>query len=190
MILQREYEVIRSSRKTLALQMDQNGRLVVRAPKRVSSQKIREFVESHWDWVEKKQRDLQQKTALPECTPEEEEFYRKQAARVLAKRTAYFAERMGISYGKITIRGQKTRWGSCSAKGNLNFNWRIVLAPEPVTDYVVIHELAHRIHMNHSAAFYQTIEAIMPDYRRQEQWLKENGDSLRYGRQSSAMRNS
>lgn len=172
MILQREYEVIRSSRKTLALQMDQNGRLVVRAPKRVSSQKIREFVESHWDWVEKKQRDLQQKTALPECTPEEEEFYRKQAARVLAKRTAYFAERMGISYGKITIRGQKTRWGSCSSKGNLSFNWRLMLCPPEIQDYVVVHELAHRKVMNHSREFYLEVDKILPDYGERQRWLK------------------
>ena len=122
-----------------------------------------------------------------EITEAEEQAYRRQAKAILTQKADVYAKRMGVTYEKLMVKDQKTRWGSCSAKGNLNFNWRIVLAPEPVTDYVVIHELAHRIHMNHSAAFYQTIEAIMPDYRRQEQWLKENGDSLRYGRQSSAI---
>lgn len=83
-----------------------------------------------------------------------------------------------MTFGGITVRDQKTRWGSCSARGNLNFNWRLILAPEPVLDYVVIHELAHRKEMNHSKQFWDIVEAMMPDYRTQRQWLKEHGDQL------------
>ena len=82
---------------------------------------------------------------------------------------------MGVSYGSITVREQKTRWGSCSAKGNLNFNWKLVLMPEEILDYVVVHELAHRLQMNHSTEFWDEVEKILPDYRNRRQWLKENG---------------
>ena len=82
---------------------------------------------------------------------------------------------MKVTYGRITIRDQKTRWGSCSSRGNLNFNWRLLLMPERVMDYVIVHELAHRREMNHSAAFWQIIETYLPDYRERRQWLKENG---------------
>ena len=82
---------------------------------------------------------------------------------------------MGVSYGSITVREQKTRWGSCSAKGNLNFNWKLVLMPEEILDYVVVHELAHRLQMNHSTEFWDEVDKILPDYRKRRQWLKENG---------------
>ena len=82
---------------------------------------------------------------------------------------------MGVSYGSITVREQKTRWGSCSAKGNLNFNWKLVLMPEEILEYVVVHELAHRLQMNHSMEFWDEVEKILPDYRKRRQWLKENG---------------
>lgn len=172
MTLQKEYEIIRSNRKTLALQLGRDGRVVVRAPRRVSTERIRTFVESHWDWVEKKQRELQQKSALPECSSQEEAVYRQQAAKVLAERTAYFAKQMGVSYGRITIRGQKTRWGSCSSRGNLSFNWKLMLCPPEIRDYVVVHELAHRKEMNHSREFYAEVEKVLPDYRERQKWLR------------------
>lgn len=85
---------------------------------------------------------------------------------------------MGVTYGRISIREQKTRWGSCSSKGNLNFNWRLIFAPEEVVDYIVVHELAHRKEMNHSRAFYDVVASVLPDYKVQEKWLKENGEKL------------
>ena len=82
---------------------------------------------------------------------------------------------MGISYGMISIREQKTRWGSCSSKGNLNFNWKLILMPEEILDYVVVHELAHRKEMNHSRAFWAIVEQVLPDYQERRDWLKKNG---------------
>ena len=97
---------------------------------------------------------------------------------MLAEKTAHFAKEMGVTYGRITIREQKTRWGSCSSAGNLNYNWKLVLMPERVMDYVVIHELAHRKEMNHSRNFWKVVEEAMPDYRKYKAWLKENGNIL------------
>lgn len=90
----------------------------------------------------------------------------------------YFAPLVGVTYNRIFIKEQKTRWGSCSSKGNLNFNWRLILAPEEVLNYVVVHELAHRKEMNHSKAFYAIVESVLPDYRQSRKWLRENGQRL------------
>ena len=97
------------------------------------------------------------------------------AKKIFPERTAYFAKRMGVTYKRITIREQKTRWGSCSSAGNLNFNWLLILAPPEVLDYVVVHELCHRREMNHSQAFWKEVEKILPDYRERQKWLKDNG---------------
>ena len=102
----------------------------------------------------------------------------KQAAATLPERVRFFAQQMGLSYGRITIRSQRTRWGSCSAKGNLNFNCLLMLMPQEVRDYVVLHELCHRKEMNHSTAFWAEVEAVCPDYRVHRKWLKDNGVSL------------
>ena len=100
---------------------------------------------------------------------------RNKACVVIPRRVAYYAEKLGVSYGKITLRQQKTRWGSCAANGNLNFNWLLILAPPEVLDYVVVHELCHRREMNHSQAFWKEVEKILPDYRERQKWLKDNG---------------
>ena len=97
---------------------------------------------------------------------------------VLTERVRYFADLLGVSYGRLTIRSQRTRWGSCSAKGNLNFNCLLMLCPEDVRNYVVIHELCHRRHLNHSADFWAEVEKYCPDYRIHRKWLKDNGASI------------
>lgn len=94
---------------------------------------------------------------------------------VISQRASYFAAKMGVTYGRISIRAQKTRWGSCSGQGNLNFNWKLILMPPEILDYVVVHELAHRKQMNHSKLFWAEVERILPDYERRRRWLKENG---------------
>ena len=90
----------------------------------------------------------------------------------------YFAPQVGVSYGRITIRNQKTRWGSCSGKGNLNFNCLLMLTPPEVIDYVVVHELCHRKEMNHSKAFWDQVERILPDYKVSEAYLKKEGGAI------------
>ena len=94
------------------------------------------------------------------------------------RKVEYFAPIVGVSYGRITIRNQKTRWGSCSSKGNLNFNVALMRAPIEVLDYVVVHELCHRLYLNHSKDFWKEVERVLPDYRLREKWLKENGTRL------------
>ena len=155
--------------------------MTVRAPKRCSFRKIDNFVREKEHWIRTKQEEIavnRKKFSGKKLTEKERESLRQKAGILLGERTALYAERMQVSYKRITIRDQKTRWGSCSTAGNLNFNWRLVLAPREVLDYVVIHELAHRREMNHSAAFWRIVEAEMPDYRIYLDWLKKNGSFL------------
>lgn len=107
-----------------------------------------------------------------------EKWYRKQAAEIITKKAAAFAKIMSVQFEEIRIKDQKSRWGSCSSKGNLNFNWRIIMAPEPVCNYVILHELSHLIYMNHSEAFWETVKRYCPDYRQDKKWLKEKSNSL------------
>ena len=129
--------------------------------------------------MERKSREREERRKkLPRWSQEDYRSYQIAAGQALQERTAFFAEIMGVDYGRITVRDQRTRWGSCSAKGNLNFNWRLILAPGEVLDYVVVHELAHRREMNHSKRFWSLVEMVLPDYERRRRWLKENGEAL------------
>lgn len=170
------YRLIRSSRKTIAIQIRPDGEVIVRAPRRMPQAAIERFVASRQDWIGKHL--PKQEEALPKFTSEELQALARKAKTVLPERTAYFAAKLHVTYGNITIRSQHTRWGSCSGKGNLNFNCLLMLAPEAVMDYVVVHELCHRKEMNHSARFWAEVEGILPDYRERRSWLKENGHRL------------
>lgn len=99
----------------------------------------------------------------------------KKAKKIIPIKVAYFADKMGVSYGRISIRHQRTRWGSCSSEGNLNFNALLMLMPNELVDYVVVHELAHRKELNHSKRFYGVVESFLPDYKNREAQLKEVG---------------
>ena len=107
-----------------------------------------------------------------------ENRYRQAAKEYFPARVAYYEKIIGVTHNEIRIRDQKTRWGSCSSKGNLNFNWRLMLAPPRVLDYVVVHELCHRKEMNHSKAFWNAVEMVLPDYKELRKWLRDNGNSL------------
>lgn len=172
-----QYEIIRSARKTIAIQITPDGRVLVRCPSRMPKTDIQKFVESKSDWIEK---HLQKHAApkLPPFTRQELESLAHQALAVIPQRAAHFAPLVGVAYGRITIRSQRTRWGSCSSRGNLNFNCLLMLAPPEVLDYVVVHELCHRRELNHSPRFWAEVERILPDYRQQKAWLKENGRNL------------
>ena len=168
------YQWIRSRRKTIAIQIDREGQVIVRTPYGITKRQVEEFLDEKKDWLlQTRQRVEKRKT---EQIPISEEVRREgieRAKRIFPERTAYFAKRMGVDYGRITIREQKTRCGSCSSKGNLNFNWKLVLLDPELQDYVVVHELAHRREMNHSVAFWKVVEAELPDYRERRRRLKE-----------------
>ena len=174
--------VIRSRRKTLALQMKADGTIVVRAPMLIPKWEIRRFIESHESWIQNQLARLERQRELyPSAAPYTEDELKELAASArkdLTNRCAFWAERIGVSYGRISIRHQKSRWGSCSSKGNLNFNCLLMLAPEFVRDYVVVHELCHRRYMNHSPAFWHTVEQTFPEWRNAKNWLRQNGDFL------------
>lgn len=173
------YQIIRSSRKTMSLEIKADGSVVVRAPLRLSEAKIQKFVEEKQEWILKNLEKIQKRDAQKENVQKlsalERQHLQNKACVVIPRRVAYYAEKLGVSYGKITLRQQKTRWGSCAANGKLNFNWLLILAPPEVLDYVVVHELCHRREMNHSQAFWKEVEKILPDYRERQKWLKDNG---------------
>ena len=174
-----QYELMYSKRKTLAVQIRADGSIVVRTPFRTPRYRIEKFLTERQDWILQTVEKQKAAHAVPgiseQLSPQEREAMIRKAGETLAARTAYFAEQMGVTYGHITIREQKTRWGSCSSKGNLNYNWKLILMPQEILDYVVVHELAHRKEMNHSARFYAVVAAQMPDYAVRQKWLREHG---------------
>ena len=177
-----EIQIIRSGRKTLGLQLYPDGRIVVRAPYGVPQSAIDAFVREKASWISRKQKEMAARNA--QAAPAEkltrEELHRlaDQACRLIPERVAYYAPKVGVTYGRITIRNQRTRWGSCSSKGNLNFNCLLMLAPPEVLDSVVVHELCHRLEMNHSKRFYENVLRVYPEYWKWNAWLKEHGREL------------
>jgi predicted metal-dependent hydrolase len=215
------HQLIRSKRKTLALIVQPDGSLVVRAPLRASESSIRAFIEQHAEWVQKKQAEALAVQPPPpkQYVPGElflylgvvhpleivkgqkkpllldgsfklaqsaqrnarqvfERWYRAQARQILTERVELYARQYGFQYTKIGITSARTRWGSCSATGALNFSWRLILAPPEAVDYVVVHELAHTVLHNHSKRFWKKVETILPDYKERRKWLRKNGHSL------------
>ncbi|XCP84181.1 SprT family zinc-dependent metalloprotease [Roseburia hominis] len=177
-----EYELRRSARRTMSVEVREDGSVLVRAPRRCPKRQIDRFLLEKQDWIREKvksQRERQQRAEKVRPLSEAEAgLYKEKAREIIRLRTAYYASLMGVSFERISIRDQKTRWGSCSDKGNLNFNWRLILAPPGVLDYVVVHELSHRKEMNHSPRFWEIVEEVMPDYRKYRSWLRENGGVL------------
>lgn len=176
-----EVEVIRSRRKTLCVEIRQ-GRVLIRAPLRASSAEISRFLQEKRPWIElhlakSRAREEAVRNISP-LTAAEIVSLARQASVVIPPRVAWYARQIGVTYGRITIRRQRSRWGSCSSRGNLNFNCLLMLAPPEVLDSVIVHELCHRKHMNHSAAFYSEVLRVFPDYRIWDRWLKENGAFL------------
>jgi predicted metal-dependent hydrolase len=107
-------------------------------------------------------------------------WYRQQAERLIKQKADELCPRLGVTYVRLTVRGAKTRWGSCSQKGNINFNWKLMMAPEPVIDYVIIHELTHLKEMNHSKNFWKLVAEYCPQWRKQKRWLKEHESKLAF----------
>ncbi|MDO5397235.1 MAG: M48 family metallopeptidase [bacterium] len=176
-----EYTIIRSNRRTLALEIKKDG-LVVRAPIRATDKDINEFVAKHKKWIDNHLLKIkEQEKALDGIEPlsmSDIQALADKALAVIPDRVRYYAEKIGVTYGRITIRNQRSKWGSCSAKGNLNFNCLLMLAPPEVLDSVIVHELCHRKEMNHSDKFYAEVLRVFPDYHKWDKWLKENGGLL------------
>ena len=173
-----EYEVIRSARRTLAAEI-RGGRLIVRAPLQATDGEISRFLSKNRDWIETHLSAAQARVKdVPKLTREELEALANRALEVIPARVKHFAPLVGVTYGRITIRNQRTKWGSCSSKGNLNFNCLLLLAPPEVLDSVVVHELCHRKEPNHSKRFYAEVLRVFPDYWRWDKWLRENGQAL------------
>ena len=172
------YTLVRSSRKTISIMIKPTGEVEVRCPKRCSKREVEQFLVSKEEWIRKHLETIAARPEVSVLSTGERKALAEKAAEVLPEKVSRFAQQLGVSYGRITIRSQRTRWGSCSAKGNLNFNCLLMLCPEEVQDYVVIHELCHRKEMNHSPAFWSELEKHCPDYRIHRKWLKDNGASL------------
>lgn len=178
-------EIRKSRRKTWSISLSPDLTLLMKIPNMLSFSQAEKILSTREAWILKKYHALEAARASvvkQDLSPSQrqalEKRYRQAAKEYFPARAAYYAELLGVTYATITIRDQKTRWGSCSAKGNLNFNWRLMLAPPRVLDYVVVHELCHRIEMNHSKAFWNTVEMILPDYKEQKKWLRDNGSTL------------
>ena len=159
-----EAQVVYSRRRSLALEIKTDGQVIIRAPEGISEGVLMEFVRTRQEFPHDDEED-----------PKLEAAYRRKARERIGQRIAYFAALMGVTYGRISIRSAKTRWGSCSSEGNLNFHWKLVLMPPEVLDYVVVHELAHRKEMNHSRKFWAEVKNVLPDYEKRRKWLKEFG---------------
>ena len=172
------YELIYSSRRTLAVQITSGGQVKVRAPRRTSRAAVERFLIEKQEWILKYLTKAAAQAAPAPLPESERRRYVETARDIFTRKAAYYASIMRVTYGRISIREQKTRWGSCSSKGNLNFNWRLIFAPEDVLDYIVVHELAHRKEMNHSPAFYAVVASVLPDYKKAQRWLREHGESL------------
>lgn len=214
-------KIIRSRRKTIALQVCDDGCLVIKAPLGIQNDIIENVISKHRKWLEKKKKEIlsRKHNFTQKKFINEEEFlylglpyqlriikakqeenllilkdgyfylserasdpkkifilwYQREAYREILRRVNWYAKRDGFKYNHVKISNAKTRWGSCSSLGNLNFSWRLIMAPLEVIDYIVIHELVHLIEKNHSRSFWNKVFLLMPDYKSHKKWLNENG---------------
>ncbi len=213
-------KIIRSKRKTLSLTINENAELIIRAPKRLSIEKIQDFINEKENWINRKKRLIEnqikdvtsnhnkllylgtlfpinvEQNASKELFFTGEEFiansiepdtmslsikkwYKNKFKEIALPRVAYFANKHNLMVNQVRIKNQKTMWGSCSSKNNINLNYLLLMAPMGVIDYVIVHELVHTIHRNHSTDFWDSVESIMPEFQEHKRWLKKNGYKLR-----------
>ena len=168
-----EYQVVRSRRKTIALEVTRELKVLVRAPFHVSQKEIEAFVFRHQEWISRSlARMSERKQMRPEPSAEAARALSKLAKEVLPCRVAYYSELMQLYPAGITITGAKTRFGSCSGKNRICFSWRLMQYPQEAIDYVVVHELAHIVHKNHSQQFYALVAQYLPDWKQRRQLLR------------------
>lgn len=160
-------KIIRSNRKTLSIEITREAEVLIRAPYRMSNATIQNFVEEKSSWIEmhlQKARSQQGNLLHKELAEEQLRELIAQAKKILPQKVEYYAKKIGVTYGRITIRHQKTCWGSCSDKGNLNFNCMLMLMPDEIQDYVVVHELCHRIEIRLSPANSSSHQKYVPEF--------------------------
>ncbi len=198
------YTLVKSSRRrTVSIQIGAGGKMTVRCPYYMGKWIVDGFLREKQDWIYKHYMEAVRKAELdgsfdvddsgnagfddgdsrsPIHTNEDPDLikkHKKYARKIFEAKVAYYQQFTGGNYTSITVRDQKTRWGSCSGRGTLSFNWRLILAPPEILDYVVVHELCHLTHMNHSKDFWNLVGSVIPDYKIRRKWLKENGHTLR-----------
>ena len=157
------------------LRVDSDGRLRVTIPRGGSRREAEAFVQRNVDWVVR-----QRARTRSEIRPiEDEKASRQKARRELPERLLELAARHGLAVSRVSVRNQRSRWGSCGRDGHICLNWRLVLMPESVRDYVLVHELMHLRRMDHSPAYWRLVAEVCPDYRSARDWLRRNGPSLR-----------
>ena len=168
-----DYTVIRSRRRTIALEITRQGAALVRAPLHASDADIARFVGSHRAWLDKHLAARQAYMAAhPEPSAEQTALWRRQAAERLPPLVQLWAQRMGVQPAGITVTAARTRFGSCSGKNRLSFSLYLMAYPPDAIEYVVVHELAHIRHHDHSPAFYREVEAYLPDWKRRRDLLR------------------
>ncbi len=167
------YEIVRSRRRTVALEVTREGRVLVRAPLRMPQGEIKRFVASHAAWLEKAQAKVAARQAAhPPLTEQETAALRQRAKELLPDRVAHYAAIMGVTPTSVKITSARTRFGSCSGKNGICFSLYLMQYPEEAIDYVVVHELAHIRHHDHSPAFYAEVAKVLPDYKERMKLLK------------------
>lgn len=167
------YEIVRSRRRTVALEVTREGRVLVRAPLRMPQGEIKRFVASHAAWLEKAQAKVAARQAAhPPLTEQETAALRQRAKELLSDRVAHYAAIMGVTPTSVKITSARTRFGSCSGKNGICFSLYLMQYPEEAIDYVVVHELAHIRHHDHSPAFYAEVAKVLPDYKERMKLLK------------------
>lgn len=177
-----EYVLIRSKRRTVSIQISKDGEVIVRAPLRHPKYKIDRFVLDNEKWIDSHRQKVlernERREALPQLTQAEIDALKKEARPYLKEVADYYAGIIGVKYARMSIRAQKSRWGSCSKDGNLNFNCLLMLTPPEVRHYIVVHELCHLKEMNHSPRFWSLVENVIPTYKKQRAWLRKEGSDL------------
>ena len=175
------YFVTYSNRKTIGLIVRDGQTLEIKAPYGTPDSAIRDMLLKHERWITKHLAKGQERgKGAPQQKLSSEELVElaRQAADRLPPLVRYYAEKLHVSYGRITVRAQRSRWGSCSSGGNLSFNCLLMLMPPECMEYVVAHELCHRLEMNHSPRFWTLVKSVLPDYKAAYDWLKKNGPAI------------
>ena len=165
--------VIRKNRKTLSLEVKNDGAVVLKTPLFLSEKEISEFLKKHEMWIENKIRSQAERKKHYDLTEEEKKILRQRAKEFLPQRTAYFADIMGVGYKSVKITSAKHRFGSCNRENGICYSFYLMTYPKSAIDYVIVHELAHTVHKNHSKLFYDFVAKTMPDYKIREKLLKE-----------------